>query len=114
MNAWALGRLGARVPVYGPLNRVVPAEVACPWLEALMKQRAADPADLLAAMQLARRTDDRYRDVPATLRDQVASWLDGCEAPPHFIELVRDGGQLDSEDQGHVFGEALPVGLRIV
>ena len=30
MNAavWALGRIGARVPLYGPLNTVVPAEVA--------------------------------------------------------------------------------------
>ena len=61
--AWTLGRLGARVPVYGPLNRIVPPEVAWQWLEALMRQRPVDPTDPLAAMQLARRTGDRYRDV---------------------------------------------------
>jgi hypothetical protein len=25
---WALGRIGARMPVYGPLNRGVPADAA--------------------------------------------------------------------------------------
>ena len=25
---WAIGRIGARVPLYGPLNAVVPAEAA--------------------------------------------------------------------------------------
>ena len=29
---WAIGRLGARVPLYGPLNTVVPAETAADWL----------------------------------------------------------------------------------
>lgn len=112
--AWTLGRLGARVPVYGPLNRIVPADVASEWLRSLMKQRAVDSADPFAAMELARRTDDRYRDVTEKLRRDVESWLEQHEAPSHFIELVRDGGQLDQDDQGQVFGESLPVGLRIV
>ena len=113
--AWTLGRLGTRVPVYGPLNRIVPADVACEWLQALMKQRDGRiRADWLAAMQLARRTDDRYRDVPENLRRDVVSWLQQHEAPSHFIELVRDGGRLDQDDLGQVFGESLPVGLRII
>ena len=33
---WAIGRLGARVPMYGPLNTVVPAETAADWLSKLM------------------------------------------------------------------------------
>ena len=102
------------MPVYGPLNRIVPPEVAWQWLEALMRQRPVDPTDPLAAMQLARRTGDRYRDVSEKARQEAAAWLEDHQAPPHFGVLVRDGGQLDQEDQGQVFGEALPVGLRIV
>ena len=33
---WAVGRIGARVPMYGPLNAVVPAEAASQWLVQLI------------------------------------------------------------------------------
>ena len=64
-------------------------------------------------MQLARLTDDRYRDLPEKLRRQAIDWLSTLDAPRHFVELVRDGGTLDSDEQGLVFGESLPKGLRI-
>ncbi len=112
--AWALGRIGARRPVCGPLNTVIPVETASDWLRRLMKLVADDPLGPFAVMQLARRTDDRYRDLPEKLRRKVLDWLTECSAPPHFIELVRDGGTLDDEEQGLVFGEALPKGLRIL
>ncbi len=111
---WALARLGARQPVYGPLNTVVPAETAAAWLKKLIELDAQDPMALLAAMQIARRTGDRYRDVPDKLRNHVLDWLARHEAPAHFLQLVRDVGQLDADEQGMVFGESLPKGLRIV
>ncbi|MBN2475440.1 MAG: Hsp70 family protein [Pirellulales bacterium] len=110
--AWALGRLGARVPVYGPLNTVVPPEAVCDWLLKLMDLGGDEPAGHLAAMQMARRTGDRYRELPEKLRRKVLDWLALHEAPDHFLELVREGGQLDRQEQGLVFGEALPKGLR--
>ena len=112
--AWALGRVGARVPVYGPLNTVVPAEVAGGWLRKLMEISSGDAMERLSVMQIARRTDDRYRDLAAKLRDQALAWLGDQAAPAHFLELVGQGGTLDSEEQGMVFGEALPKGLRIL
>ena len=33
---WSLGRLGARIPLYGPLHSVVAAETAGEWLQALL------------------------------------------------------------------------------
>jgi len=111
--AWAVGRLGARQPVYGPLNTVVPAETAAEWLKRLIKLDYDEPMALLAVMQLARRTGDRYREIPEKLRTHVLDWLARREAPAHFAQLVREVGQLDAEEQGMVFGEALPKGLRI-
>ncbi|HUG90940.1 MAG TPA: hypothetical protein VML55_08910, partial [Planctomycetaceae bacterium] len=64
--------------------------------------------------QLARRTDDRFRDVPDDVRSAAADWLAARAAPEHFIVLVREGGLLDVAEQGLVFGESLPKGLRIV
>jgi hypothetical protein len=110
---WTLGRLGERVPVYGPLNTVVPRDVAERWLTALLRRAADHAAGPLAVMQIARRTDDRYRDVSSKQREHVVRWLQDAEAAPHLIELVRDGGRLDAEEQGQVFGESLPKGLRI-
>ena len=71
-----------------------------------------DPAGLLAVMQLARRTEDRYRDLPEKSRTAAARWLQR-QGPAHFVELVLRGGRLDSEEQGMVFGESLPKGLRL-
>jgi hypothetical protein len=111
---WTIGRLGARVPLYGPLNAVVPAATAAAWLDKLLPQRMEIAECPLAVMQLARRTDDRYRDLSEKLRREAADWLASLDAPRHFVELVRNGGALDSDEQGLVFGESLPKGLRIL
>lgn len=111
--AWALGRLGARVPVYGPLNTVLPVEVVVQWLEQLLALDIDDPMAYLAAMLMARRTHDRYRDLPERLREETIGWLVGHNAPPHYTTLIREGGQLESEEQSLVVGESLPRGLRI-
>jgi molecular chaperone DnaK (HSP70) len=112
--AWALGRIAAREPVYGPYNSVVPAEVAAKWLKRLLEAAASEPVWQLAVMQTARRTQDRYRDLPDRTRAEAVRWLESEDASAHFIELVREGGQLDADEQGLVFGEALPKGLRIL
>jgi hypothetical protein len=41
-------------------------------------------------------------------------WLSRRGAAAHFVALVREGGNLDTEEQGLVFGESLPKGLRIL
>ena len=49
---------------------------------------------------------------PCHPRPAIA-WLENQQVP-HYVTLVRDGGLLDAEEQGLVFGEALPKGLRIL
>jgi molecular chaperone DnaK (HSP70) len=110
---WALGRIGTRMPVYGPLNRGVPVDAASRWLGALMGVRVPDETDKLAVLQLARRTGDRYRDLDERLRREAIDWLESHHAPTHFAELVATVGTLDREEQGRVFGESLPKGLQI-
>lgn len=111
--AWALGRIGQRVPQYGPLNTVVPAEAAERWLTALMALESDDPQILLAVMQLARRTHDRYRDLDDAPRQRVLKWMKEHQAPDHLLMLVAEGGELESQEQDRAFGESLPKGLRI-
>ena len=112
---WALGRVGARRPLYGSAHTVVPAEIAAGWLEAILALdwKRVEPA-AFAAAQIARLTGDRSLDLPAELRDTVVRRLTAGRAPSSWIALVRDGGRLDDADQRRSFGEALPPGLRLI
>ena len=110
---WALGRLGQRVPLYGPLNTVLPVERMSPWLDRLLDLRDGDPLHHLAIVQMTRRTEDRYRDLPEEKREEVVRSLQAASAAEHLVKLVAAGGRFDAEEQGRVFGEALPKGLRL-
>ncbi len=114
---WTLGRLGQRVPTYGPLNTLVPSSRVEAWLHRLLDPRQpiarSGPLDQFAVLQLARHVDDRYRDLTDNLRQLAVDWLTENDASRHAIQLVRDGGDLDSDEQNRIFGEALPSGLRL-
>lgn len=112
--AWALGRLGARVPVHGAVHRVVPVEAAEAWVKALL---AADPkrheAAAFAMAQLARKTGDRSRDVSDEVRTQVLARLDALKAPASWSQMVRDVVQLSVADEARALGDTLPLGLEL-
>lgn len=112
--AWALGRIASRVPVYGPLNSVLPASVVEPWVERLIDVANTElPVTQLTLMQMARKTNDRFRDVSDAVRVDVVKELKRHQAADHLVSLVENGGQLKSEEASAVFGEALPAGLRV-
>jgi hypothetical protein len=110
---WAIGRLGARVPLYGSAHTVVPAGVAARWLgRVLSTDLASIEQGAFAAAQLARRTDDRERDIDAALRERVISAL--RKNHESLVRLVAEGGELGEAEQVRVFGDSLPHGLRLV
>lgn len=110
---WALGRLGARAPMHGPLNTVTPAEVVELWVRQLLDIEPPEAALTFSIVEMVRRVGDRYRDVSQPLREQVAAWLARRDAPAHYTQLVEVGGELEEEEQELRFGETLPRGLRL-
>jgi len=111
---WPIGRLGARQPLFGSAHDVVPQDVAAGWLERLFLldwKRAEGAA--FAAAQIARRSGDRGRDLDEALRERVAQRLEAAGSPEGWIRMVREGGELTTRDEVRVFGESLPVGLRL-
>jgi len=111
---WALGRLGARVPMGSTAAVTVAASTAERWLESLMRQQADDvPTIPLTIMQLTRRTGDRFTDVGQEARAEAIRYLREMDASKKLIALIRDGGSTDAETQSAVFGESLPTGLRV-
>lgn len=110
---WTLGRLGSRMPVYGPLNCVVDSKRVETWLSELTVLSLPESELALALMLCGRRVHDRYRDVSDHKRELIANRLQSLTAPEHWIALVREGGKLESDEANQVMGEALPLGLTL-
>ena len=94
---------------------MVPPDTAGQWLDAILALdwKKVEPA-AFAAVQIARMTGDRTRDLPDALRADVVSRLEAANAPPGWIAMVREVVELDAADEGRVFGEALPAGLKLI
>jgi len=115
LHFWALGRLGARVPLYGPLNCVVPAQKAAQWLEAVLEHEWPSPEKAALPMaQLGRRTDDRSRDVPEEVRAKLAARLRQTAGGERMARLVEQVVALEAREERVALGDTLPAGLRLV
>ncbi|MEJ7731180.1 MAG: hypothetical protein WKG00_18435 [Polyangiaceae bacterium] len=111
----ALGRLGARIPAYASLHHVVSAQVAERWLEHVMREKWGEiPTAPAAAVQMARLTGDRARDVSAETRREVAAKLRAISAKEEWIRVIEELVPVEEAERAAWFGEALPVGLRLV
>lgn len=95
------------------LTTIIPVEVVEKWIGPLADSNETNKDLWFAIMQMIRRTGDRYRDLSEAVRDRVLARMATIEAPPHYIKLVRDGGELEQDEQDLVFGESLPHGLQL-
>lgn len=110
----AVGRLGARVPTYASAHHVVAPHVAERWLDHLMREKWTEvPTAAQAAVQLARVTDDRARDVPERVRREVEKRLVAMGAKVEWVRAVRERVDVDEGERAAFFGEGLPPGLRL-
>jgi molecular chaperone DnaK (HSP70) len=110
----ALGRVGARVPGYASAHHVVPPRVAEAWLDHLLRERWHEvPTAAATAAQLARVTDDRTRDISATLRAEVVRRLRAAFVDPALIAPVEEFVPLVESERAAWYGEELPIGLHL-
>jgi molecular chaperone DnaK (HSP70) len=112
---WSLGRLGARIPLYGPLHSVVAPEIAGEWLKALLDFSSFMAVTASAAIVLiARRTDDHSRDIDDAIREQAITRLRALGIAEGTIQLLSKYVPPERADAVHSFGESLPPGLQVV
>ena len=111
---WSLGRLGARIPLYGPLHSVVAAEIAGEWLKALLNLPTFTTVTGSAILLIARRTDDRSRDIDEAIREQAISRLTALGTGEETIQLLSKYVPPERADAVRSFGESLPPGLQVV
>jgi hypothetical protein len=110
---WALGRLGARVPLYGPVQEVVPVKRAEKWLERLMALQWKGEPEALAAAEIARMSGDRARDLDETPRRRLAERLREVSEGDRLARLVLEPIAREAREERLAFGDALPQGLRL-
>ncbi len=115
---WSLGRLGARVPLYGPANTVAHRDAAARWTRSLLDRPFAsgrESADAVFALsQMARVSGDRARDLDEALRGEALARLEALGADEATLRPVREYHELEAAQQSQALGDALPVGLRLV
>jgi molecular chaperone DnaK (HSP70) len=110
--AWSLGRLGARMPLYGSVHQTVPPEEVSEWLNLLLEAVERDiEGALFAVVQIARMTGDRMRDIDDELRARALAALGAAHAPPAWERLLQEVVAMETADKARAFGDTLPVGL---
>lgn len=111
----AIGRLGARVPTYASVHHVIAPEIAERWLDHLLREKwQTVPTAIDAAVRLARRTGDRGRDIGERVRGEVEKRLVALGAKDEQVLSVREIVPVDESERAAFFGDALPLGLKLV
>ena len=111
---WSLGRLGARIPLYGPLHSVVEPKIAGEWLKALLDLSTLTAVTDSTIVLIARCTDDRSRDIDEAIREQAVSRFMALGIAEKTIQLVSKYVSPERADAVRSFGESLPPGLQVV
>ncbi|MSR52193.1 MAG: molecular chaperone DnaK [Gemmataceae bacterium] len=115
---WALTRIGARVLFYGPLNLVVHPNVVEEWLTQLLNFEPGNDSEkngwAFCLANLARQSGQRALDVDESIRMKVVEKLRTLKIPAQWANMVEHFVQMEASDRGQMFGESLPIGLRLI
>jgi hypothetical protein len=112
--AWALGRLGARVPFYGSAHNVLSPLQAEAWIDSLL---ALDPSKLegapFALAQMARASGDRVREISESTRGKVLAKLEELQCSKSWLRFIREVVVMEAPDEARALGDTLPAGLQL-
>ena len=114
IHFWALGRIGARAPLYGPLDAVVAPTRVRQWIEAVLTHDWPNAEKVAFPMaQLGRKTGDRGRDIDDATRQKLAERLRSEPGGERTARLVEEIVELEAREERVALGDTLPAGLRL-
>ena len=114
LNMWVLSRIGSRLPLYGPLDVIVPIRTIKGWIKKILETQWKKPNQTaFCVVQMACFTGDRERDLDANLTDRITERLRGLEDGERLAQRLYEMVPLSASEQGRVFGEGLPQGLHL-
>ena len=110
---WAIGRLGARRPLSGPLSSVVTPGTAERWMDELLSLKAITDEAAAAIAQIGALTLDPARDVGAGAREGAIERLRRAGHEGGMLAPLVEARAPDRAEAVRAFGESLPEGLSI-
>ncbi|MBF0472198.1 MAG: Hsp70 family protein [Nitrospirae bacterium] len=106
---WSLSRIGARSPFHGQINKVISHGIVTKWINDLLELQVESTAYCIAS--LAKKTDDRTRDISESLRDRIIEIFNKNNIDSNLVDQVSQFKEW--QDKKTIFGESLPIGLFI-
>jgi hypothetical protein len=112
---WALGRLASRIPFHGSTHNVIDKKEVQSWLPQLLSiDWKKNPQAAFAVVLMSRMSGDRSRDLETDWRAKIIKQLTLVKAADSWIEMVASVKALNEAETKRVFGEGLPVGLKLI
>lgn len=109
---WAISRLGAREPLYGPIDRVIPAAEAGSWIKSIQGKNWRNPRPVGSALsQIARLTGDRKRDLDPDVLKQAIEWLSQYDWSGACMRILQEVVPVAGQEESALFGESVPPGI---
>ncbi|MGM0418167.1 MAG: Hsp70 family protein [Thermodesulfobacteriota bacterium] len=107
------GRIGAREPLYGEVDKVVIPQTAEKWLDFLLTPKWAKIKEArYAVSQIARLTGDRTRDINEEKRNEAAKFLENYKDYEN-LKYLTDIIEVEQTEEKQRFGESLPAGIML-
>ena len=111
---WSLSRIGAREPLYGPIDRIIAPGLVTTWIKTILSQNWKDPRPVgMALSQMARLTGDRKRDLDPEVIQNIIDWLSPHEWATLHIRVLKEVVPLANLEETRMFGESLPSGIHL-
>jgi hypothetical protein len=96
---------------------VVHEQTAHQWIDAILPFKPGNDSELMAwafcLAGLARKSGQRALDVDDSHRHAVLDTLNRIKVPHHWAKMVEEETELEGGEQSQLFGESLPIGLRL-
>jgi hypothetical protein len=113
-SLWLLARLGSRIPFSSGVHNVLSGDIISGWVEEILKMEWNDrDAVSFCLSNIARYTGDRKRDIDFVMRDVILKKMRKEKSSEPYILPIETIIEVKSEDKTMLFGEALPIGLRL-
>ena len=111
---WALGRFGARIPLYGSLSCVIPLGNAADWISVLLDLPELTHETAAAILQLGRKVNDRTRDIPQDVLQRARAKLKSAGVSDETVSRPLEEYIVPGRaDVVRTFGETLPKGMEL-
>jgi hypothetical protein len=113
---WTLARLLSRIPLYTASDAVIPAAYVEDWFAKfeLLDWKKLNLRPLVAVFNSACRVSGtRALDIHDAVRSRVVDKLKRAGASDEQVRAVAEYCEVSATDRDYLFGEELPVGLRL-